>query len=61
MLKNLVKYCIIGHSERRHIFGESLDSVALKMAAAVRNNIVPILCVGETKTEKLAGNKPSFT
>jgi len=55
MLKNLVKYCIIGHSERRHIFGESLDSVALKMAAAVRNNIVPILCVGETKTEKLAG------
>ena len=55
MLKNLVKYSIIGHSERRHIFGESLDSVALKMAAAVRNNIVPILCVGETKTEKLAG------
>lgn len=55
MLKNLVKYSIIGHSERRHIFGESLDSIALKMAAAVRNNIVPILCVGETKTEKLAG------
>ena len=55
MLKNLVKYSIIGHSERRHIFGESLDTVALKMAAAVRNNIIPILCVGETKTEKLAG------
>jgi triosephosphate isomerase len=55
MLKNLVKYSIIGHSERRHIFGESLDTVALKMAASVRNNIIPILCVGETKTEKLAG------
>ena len=55
MLKNLVKYSIIGHSERRHIFGESLDTVAHKMAAAVRNNIIPILCVGETKTEKLAG------
>jgi len=55
MLKNLVKYGIIGHSERRHVFGESLDDVTKKVAAAYRNNIIPILCVGETKTEKLAG------
>lgn len=52
MLKNLVKYSIIGHSERRHIFGESLDDVKKKMAAAYRNNIIPILCVGETKAER---------
>ena len=55
MLKNLVKYGIIGHSERRHIFGESLETVTKKVAAAYRNNIIPILCVGETNTERLAG------
>ena len=42
MLKNLVKYGIIGHSERRHIFGESLETVTKKVAAAYRNNIIPI-------------------
>ena len=55
MLKNLVKYGIIGHSERRHIFGESLETVTKKVAAAYRNNIIPILCVGETNIERLAG------
>ena len=55
MLKNLVKYAIIGHSERRYVFGESLGDVTKKVAAAYRNNITPILCVGETKTERLAG------
>lgn len=55
MLKNLVKYGIVGHSERRHVFGESLDEITKKVAAAYRNNITPILCVGETKTERLAG------
>jgi triosephosphate isomerase (TIM) len=56
MLRDLVHYAIIGHSERRHIFGETLDDVALKVEAAVRNGIMPILCVGETKTERLAGH-----
>jgi triosephosphate isomerase len=56
MLRDLVHYGIIGHSERRHVFGESLDLVSEKVTAAVRNNIMPILCVGETKTERLAGH-----
>lgn len=56
MLRDLVHYCIIGHSERRHIFNESLDDITQKVSAAVRNGIMPILCVGETKSEKLAGH-----
>lgn len=55
MLRDLVHYCLIGHSERRHIFGETNDHVRDKMAACVRNGIVPILCVGETKSERLDG------
>lgn len=55
MLQDLVHYAIIGHSDRRYKFGEDLDMVRDKVAAAVRSSIVPILCVGETQTEKLAG------
>ena len=54
-LRDLVHYAIIGHSERRRIFYEDLDVVRDKVAAAVRNDIMPILCVGETKTERLDG------
>jgi triosephosphate isomerase (TIM) len=56
MLRDLVHYAIIGHSERRHIFGEPLKDISEKVSAAVRNEIMPILCVGETKTERLAGH-----
>lgn len=52
MLRDLVHYCIIGHSERRHIFGENLDMIRDKVATAVRHEITPILCVGETKAER---------
>ncbi len=55
MLQDLVHYAIIGHSERRHIFNESLNEIAAKVAASIRNDITPILCVGETKSERLAG------
>ncbi|MGH7234267.1 MAG: triose-phosphate isomerase family protein, partial [Candidatus Saccharimonadales bacterium] len=51
-MRDLIQYAIIGHSERRRYFHESLDEVRDKVAAAVRNNIVPILCVGETKEER---------
>lgn len=54
-LHGLVKYAIIGHSERRHIFGEHHKDTRAKVQAAIRNSIVPILCVGETATEKAAG------
>jgi triosephosphate isomerase len=54
MLRNLVSYGLVGHSERRHVFNESLDDVTQKVAAAFRNDITPILCVGETKMDKLA-------
>lgn len=54
MLSGLVDYVIVGHSERRHIFNESLDDITKKVAAAYRNKLTPILCVGETKTERLA-------
>jgi triosephosphate isomerase len=55
MLRELVHYGIIGHSERRHIFGEDLDTIRDKVAAATRNDITPILCVGETKQERDQG------
>jgi triosephosphate isomerase len=51
MLRNLVHYAIIGHSERRLYFHEDLPLIRDKVAAAVRNEITPIICVGETKKE----------
>ena len=56
MLRDLVHYVIIGHSERRHIFGETLKDIAEKVEAAIRNDMSPILCVGETNAERLAGH-----
>lgn len=39
----------VGHAERRRLFGETEQIVALKAAAALRNGIVPVLCIGETE------------
>ncbi len=55
MLGDLVHYGLVGHSARRLYFSESLDMVRDKVRAAVRNDIVPIICVGETKQERDAG------
>jgi triosephosphate isomerase len=55
MLRELVHYVLVGHSERRHIFGENDNIAAKKTQAAVRNGIMPVLCVGETLQERLAG------
>lgn len=54
-LRGLVKYSIVGHSDRRHKFHESDKDIRAKVQAAVRNHIVPILCVGETASEKADG------
>ncbi|HZA60189.1 MAG TPA: triose-phosphate isomerase, partial [Actinomycetota bacterium] len=48
-------YVIVGHSERRELFGETDDGVARKVKAAFARGITPILCVGETARERDAG------
>jgi triosephosphate isomerase (TIM) len=56
MLQSLgVHYVVCGHSERRHIFGESSDWVGDKVRAAVAAGLRPILCVGETLEDRDAG------
>jgi len=52
MLRGVSQYVLVGHSERRHIFHESNEQTRVKMAAAVRSGITPILCVGETLVER---------
>ncbi len=54
-LRGLVKYALIGHSERRNVFGEKGRDISRKVQAAIRNNIQPILCVGETALERSDG------
>jgi triosephosphate isomerase len=49
------KHGIVGHSERRQLFGETDEQVAAKFAAARRGGLTPILCVGETLAEREAG------
>lgn len=54
-LRGITKYAIVGHSERRHIFGESNREIRRKIAAAIRHGIIPILCIGETADERNYG------
>ena len=50
-----VSYVIVGHSERRQYFGETDETVNLRLKAAQRHGLIPILCVGETKAQRDAG------
>lgn len=56
MLKEFgCKYAIVGHSERRSYYGDSDESVANRFAQALSQDIIPILCIGETLQEREAG------
>lgn len=55
-----VSYVIIGHSERRQYFGETDETVNLRIKAAQTAGFVPILCVGETKEQRDAGETESI-
>ncbi len=56
MLKEAgVEYVIIGHSERRQYFGETDETVNLRVRAAVAGGLTPIICVGEKKEQREAG------
>ena len=56
MLKEMgVEYVVLGHSERRQYFGETDETVNKKVKAALRNDLKPIVCVGETLEQREAG------
>ena len=56
MVKEVCEYVILGHSERRQHFGETDETVAKKVSAAVDVGLKPILCVGETLHERESGD-----
>jgi triosephosphate isomerase len=60
MLAEIGRYVIVGHSERRRIFGESDDLVARKLTAALTAGLEPILCVGEDLGTRQAGDAKKF-
>ncbi len=51
--------CIIGHSERRQLFGETDEGVHLKLKALLEAGMVPVLCIGETLEERESGSTES--
>ena len=53
-LKGIADYVLIGHSERRYQFNETDKDIRAKVQAAMRNHLLPVLCVGETALERSA-------
>ena len=55
LAKLAVRYCIVGHSERRELFGQTDAVVERTLLAVLRNGMTPVVCVGETLDEREAG------
>ena len=55
MLRGLVQYVLVGHSERRALFGDTDDAVRRKVEAVLRAGLTPMLCVGEELAQREAG------
>ena len=49
------RYVLLGHSERRHLFRETDEEINRKVTAALRHQLVPVLCLGETEEERRQG------
>ncbi|HQE93428.1 MAG TPA: triose-phosphate isomerase [Anaerolineae bacterium] len=60
MVKEWAQYVILGHSERRQFFGETDETVNLKLKAALAHGLTPIVCIGESLDQNKAGETVDF-